>query len=279
MAEFQLLSEGLSFPESPAWSARGDCLYFVEWHGDRIQVWQNEQLNEFLNTEPGSGPSGLCLDAHGNFWTCLYSSRKVVCYGDAGNLLRSIDNFEGSPFRGPCDIAADRVGGVYFTDSGDFEEDWFSGRPAGAVYYVPSAGGIRRVDLGLCFPNGIALSPDDEWLYVNEHRLNRTLVYQRETIDSFMPKKVLFQYSPLSLLPAESAFELGPDGMSVDDQGCLWVAHYGAGEVLCISPQGVLLSTLKLPKGRMPTSTAYSSTENSVYITEAEFGLLYRCRL
>jgi sugar lactone lactonase YvrE len=67
--------------------------------------------------------------------------------------------------------------------------------------------------------------------------------------------------------------------MCVDDQDCLWVAHYGGGKVLRLSPQGELLQAVRLPRGCRPTSVAYSAAQQALYITEAEFGLLYKAGL
>ena len=91
-----------------------------------------------------------------------------------------MQDYQGAPFRGPCDLVGETGGGVYFTDSGDFEDDWRTGRPAGVVYYCSPTGELAELDRGLCFPNGIALSPDEKRLYVNEHRQNRTLEYTLE---------------------------------------------------------------------------------------------------
>jgi sugar lactone lactonase YvrE len=64
--------------------------------------------------------------------------------------------------------------------------------------------------------------------------------------------------------------------MCVDDQDCLWVAHYGGGKVQQLSPQGELLQAIRLPRGRKPTSVAHCAAQQALYITEAEFGLLYK---
>lgn len=279
MAEIQIAAAGLNFPESPVWAEAENRLYFVEWFADRIQFLQDGRLELFLRTEAGGGPSGLCQDVHGNFWVCLYSSRKVVCYSKTGELLHEIDTFEGRPFRGPCDISADHSGGVYFTDSGDFEEDWRSGKPAGTIYSISPTLGLIQVERDLCFPNGIALSLRDEFLYVNEHRRNRTLVYRRDEHGRLSEQRVLRIHDSSCLLPEESSFELGPDGMCVDLMGELWIAHYGGGKVIHLRPDGELLGEIKLPNGRMPSSAAYCPKPAALFVTEAELGLLYRIAL
>lgn len=281
---FELLAEGLQFPESPFWSTQDKCLYLVEWFGNRVLVLRDDRLETLFSAPPGGGPSGLCQDVRGDLWVCLYDGLKVARFDRAGALLQEILDFQGRSFRGPCDMVADAWGGVFFTDSGDFEEDWRSGRLAGVVYYYHPQYGLVEIDRELRFPNGIALSEDGCILYVNEHRGNRTLSYRippgpdAGSVQAAHSRRVFFEYDRNCLLDSSAAFELGPDGMCVDRLGNLWVAHYGGGKVLQISPKGELLRTLHLPRGRQPTNTAITPDGSLLYITEAEHGLLYRVK-
>ncbi|MFZ5819961.1 MAG: SMP-30/gluconolactonase/LRE family protein [Chloroflexota bacterium] len=272
----KVVAEGMQFPESPRWSDRDGCLYLVDWTADRVLKVKNNRLETCFEL-PGGGPSGLCQDAQGNLWLCLYSGRKLAAYTPQGKLLGKWADCQATPFKGPCDLVCDRGGGVYFTDSGNFEEDWRSGRAAGAIYHLASKDSQPRcLTRSLHFPNGIALSNDGTYLYVNEHRRNRTLRYSVAEDGSLRERQEFFVYDHECLLALHEAFELGPDGMCVDDQDNLFVAHYGAGKVLHLSPQGDLLQVIHLPRGRRPTSVAYHTDEQAIFITEAEFGLLYR---
>ncbi len=275
---FELLAEGLQFPESPFWSERDGCLYLVEWTGDRLLAFRESRIETVFHTGPGDGPSGLCQDSQGNFWVTLYSSRKLVCFDPAGKPLLVVQDYHGAPFRGVCDLAGESGGGVFFTDSGDFEDDWRLGRPAGAVYYCSTAGDLVEIDRGLHFPNGLALAPDETTLYVNEHRRNRILEYKLRANRRFSRKRVLCTLDEVCLLEPESAFELGPDGLCVDPQGELWVAHYGGGKLVQVSPSGDTKNTFRLPRGRKPSNVACHPQEGTLYITEAELGLLYRLK-
>jgi gluconolactonase len=275
----EIVAERMQFPESPFWSERDGCLYLVDWTADRVLRLQNGRLETCFQI-PGGGPSGLCQDPAGNLWLALFSGRKLAVYTPQGELLAEWADCQGAPFKGPCDLVCDNRGGVYFTDSGDFEDDWRSGQAAGAVYYLaPGAAQARRLSAPLHFPNGIALSGDDAQLYVNEHRCNRTLKYPISEQVGLLESQVFYAYDDECLLPPSEAFELGPDGMCVDEEGCLFVAHYGGGKVVQLSPQGELLQMIRLPRGRRPTSAAWYAAERALFITEAEFGLLYRVQL
>ncbi len=288
-SRWSLVSDDLQFPESPVWSQRDGCLYLVEWIGDRVLKICSDQQDTLFRLSDGSGPSGLCQAPDGSFWVCQFSGRELVHYNIKGEPIQILSNYHGAPFRGPCDITADPIGGVFFTDSGDFEEDWRSGRPVGAVYYLAPDGVLTRFDHDLCYPNGIGLSPDGRTLYVSEHRCNRLLVYQMDADGRILERKRTKTFDQDCLLAQELCFELGPDGLCVMENGEVWVAHYGGGKLIRLNSMGEILGVLRLPSGRMPTSVAVTpivpdpSGANlkryALYITEAEFGYLYRCEL
>lgn len=279
MMGVELLAEGFVFPEGPAWSERDQCLYFVDWLGNRVLTWKDQCVEQVFTPEPGGGPSGLGLTAEGSFWLSLYDARKLALYNRQGEALLEVSVYQGQPFRGVCDLVVDSHGGVYFTDSGDFEEDWRSGQSNGAIYYRAPTNEVLCVDRGICFPNGITISPDEACLYVNEHRQNRTLVYKALAGGGWGPRQVFFTYDDESLLEPEFAFELGPDGACLDDNGCLWIAHYGGGKLIQVCPDGSMARVLPLPRGRKPTNLAFCASQRQLYVTEAECGLLYRIDL
>ena len=268
--------EGLQFPEGAFWSERDGCLYFVEWVGDRVWSYRRDVAAPLFELETGSGPSGLAQDAEGNFWACLYGACKLARFSPQGELLGSVEGWQGHLFRGVCDLVLDTVGGAYFSDSGDFDEDWRTGRPAGAIYYLDPAGDLQQIDDELRYPNGMALSIDGGTLYVNEHRANRVLVYDILSGGSVSGKRVHHQLDDECTLEPDLRFELGPDGLCVDDRGVLWVAHYGGGKLVGIGPDGQRLGEIRLEAGRKPTNVAYRADKNLLYVTEAELGVVYQ---
>jgi gluconolactonase len=194
-------------------------------------------------------------------------------------MLKAIDSHNGEPLKGPNDLVLDAHGGVYFTDSGDFEQDWVTGRPAGAIYYLTPGGELLQVDSQLCFPNGIAISLDGNRLIVGEHRKNRLLQYAINPDGTLSDKQVFLELDRDCRLPESLGYELGPDGMCRDDQDNLWVAHYGGGKVLALSPEGTPLARVYLARGAKPTNTAFDADEKALYVTEGELGLLCRVDL
>ncbi len=278
-ARWELLLDGLRFPEGPCWSARDGGLYFVEWEGERIWRWRDGRAEVFFAATPGDGPCGLAQDAAGNLWACMYSTPRLVQLDQRGELLRQVDRFRGRPFRGLNDLVVDAGGGLYFTDSGDFEDDWRSGQPAGALYYLPAGGTVQQVDAGLCYPNGLALAADGATLFVCEHRRNCLLCYDVAVDGGLGGRRLFFALDDDCRLPSDLCYGLGPDGMTRDDRGRLWVAHHGGGKLVGVNPDGSLAARLPLPRGVSPTNVAFDPAARAFYVTESECGLLYRLEL
>ncbi|MDR3037926.1 MAG: SMP-30/gluconolactonase/LRE family protein, partial [Candidatus Adiutrix sp.] len=125
------------------------------------------------------------------------------------------------------------------------------------------------------YANGIAISPAGDRLYVNEHRKNQILVYDLAG-DQATNRRVLIKLSNNCLSAGESCYEVGPDGVNLDKSGNLWVAHYRAGEILKISPDGQVLGRVYLPQGDTPTNVALSPDEKTIYVSESSQGLILR---
>ncbi len=276
LKDISVVIEGLRYPEGAFWSARNGCLYFVEWAGDTIWRLQDGRAKVLFRTQPGDGPCGLSEDAEGCLWVCLYSSRRLVRFNLLGKPLQIIEGWRGQPFKGPNDLIMDAQGGLYFTDSGDFEADWETGRPAGALYYLNSSSQLMRVDDGLCYPNGLAISPDGRWLIVGEHRRNRLLRYAIRPSGVLSERMIFHTLDNQCLLPNELYHELGPDGMCCDREGRYSVAHYGGGKIVAVGPDGSQLGQIRLPAGRKPTNVAVTPDGLALYVTEAETGCLYQ---
>ncbi len=270
-----ILDRNLNFPEAPFWSKKDGCLYYVEWGGDKMWKYKDGQKSLFLENAKGDGPCGMDQAENGDLWVAMYSSLKVVRMDGQGKVLATYDNYNGAEFRGPNDVAVDARGGVYFTDSGNFEDDWATGRPAGALYYITPEGRLTLVDSRLCYSNGLSLSLDGKRLYVNEHRKNRVLAYGVRPDGSLSKREVFFRLDNNCLAEDQYAYELGPDGMCRDSHGNLWVAHYRGGKVVVISPEGKMLRQVYLPEGFNPTNTSLSPDEKTLYVSEGELGYIY----
>ena len=162
-------------------------------------------------------------------------------------------------FKGPNDLVFARNGDLYFTDQGQ------SGLhdPSGRVYRLRATGQLDTLLSNGPSPNGLALSAEEDVLFVAMTRDNA--VWR------------------LPLLPDGSTAKVGrfasfhgtsgPDGMAVDSAGRLLVAHASLGSVFVLSAQGEPWARLRSCRGATTTNLAFAGTgKGQVLITESETG-------
>ena len=125
--------------------------------------------------------------------------------------------------------------GFYFSDPGESSDV----NPIGTVHYVDSRGTTHLCDGELAFPDGIVLTPDGKKLYLAESKKNRVLVY-----DVLAPGKIGNRQVFADLPTKNTALgqiDNQPDGMCLDADGNLYVAHYGMQQVQVLDPTGKLV--------------------------------------
>ena len=277
--QVKIVLKGLKYPEGPFYSSRDHCLYFAEWLGDRLLGYRDDRTWIVYQAMPGSGPSGISQHPDGTLWACLYSAGQVVQINQRGELQQVFSDWYGNHFKGPNDLVHTPEGGLFFTDSGNFQEDWISGRPAGSIYYLSGQGDLRCAATEIAYANGIGISADGRGLYVAEHRRNRILYYDIVEPGVLINRRVFADLDDNWKLDPEKAYELGPDGICLDEQGRLWVAHYGGGKIIGLDREGETQAVLHLPEGRCPTNLTWVAEEKALYLTEAELGMLLRIQL
>jgi gluconolactonase len=190
-------------------------------------------------------PNGHKILPDGTHLVCDGAEHAVLHLDRDGKVLaKASAESEGRPLRRPNDLTLDSNGGFYFTDPGGSG----AANPIGTVHYVDRAGQTRLVAEGLAFPNGIVLRPDGRTLLVAESQRNRILSY---TVLS--PGKV-DNMTVFATLPEKTGDQIGnePDGICLDAEGNLYVAHYGMRQVQMLAPDGRLRR--RYPGGNLTTS-------------------------
>jgi L-arabinonolactonase len=147
--------------------------------------------------------------------------------------------------------------------TGTMAKDWSS--PIGGLYKVEPSRRITQMDDGIILSNGLGWSPDDCTMYFTD--FGRRLIY---AYDFDADKGTVGGRRPFIEVPEEAGF---PDGMAVDAEGCLWVAHWDGWRVTRYAPDGRVRQVVRMPVQR-PTSCAFGGPDLSVlYITSARMGL------
>ncbi len=218
-------------------------------------------------------PNGHKILADGTHLICD-ASRHAVLHLDALSRQMAAESTgsDGKPLRGPNDLTLDpKSGGFYFTDPGDSSLQ----NPIGTVHFVNQDHETRTVATGLAFPNGIVLRPDGKELLVGESQKNRILAFPVTAPGTLGEPRVLVD------LPKKGEGQIAnePDGMALDAEGNLYVAHYGMGQVQVVSPKGKVIR--RYPGGNLTTSNVCFAGPkmDQLYVTGGTPGALFRLDL
>lgn len=125
-------------------------------------------------------------------------------------------------------------------------------RRACALYCMRLDGSTSRILDDVTLSNGLGWSPSDEWFYYVDSKTQRIDVFAFDSVTGAIEQRRTF---------AEIDSTVGmPDGLTVDSEGCIWVALYGGGRLHRYDPQGELMQTLELPT-RYPTSCEFGGPD------------------
>jgi gluconolactonase len=171
-----------------------------------------------------------------------------------------------TPFLGLSDMAYGPDGVLWFTDSGRSSLS----DPIGRVYRWKD-GDLRMVADCVPYSNGIAISPDNAWVYVAATRANQVWKFSTRLPEAGMP--MIGTYLQLS-------GGLGPDGLACNAQGWLAVAQAQAGRAYVYDAIGDLIAEVRLPRGLWTTSVTFDPADpNRLIIVDAQFGGVFTCHI
>jgi gluconolactonase len=256
--QIELIKEGFDFPEGPAFDADG-TLYITQCGNGWITRIAGGESDDYVNS--GSTPNGLAFDEDNTLWIAEAGTNQLLSY-DGDELTEIACEWDGEPLQKPNDLVFHPDGSIFMTGPGGSTED----TPVGKVYHVTRDGVLRVVADGLAFPNGLALTEDAAQLYVVETHRHQVVVYDVQD-DRSLDGPELF---------AEMPGGVGGDGMALDVDGNLYVAHFGMGEVAVFDPEGTRMDTLPAG-GEKPTNVAFGDDDmRGLYVTEVETGAVYR---
>jgi gluconolactonase len=276
------LAGGFQFLEGPVWHPDG-YLLFSDPNANTIYRWTRDGAVSVFRSKSGyagfdigdyhqPGSNGLTLDRNGLLSINEHGNRRVTRLERTGKITVLADRYDGKRLNSPNDLVYRSDGTLYFTDPPfglpKAFDDPKKELPFSGVYMVKD-GQVILLTRELSGPNGIAFSPDEKYLYVDNWDLKRKVLmrYEVRPDGSIANGKVFYDFSrdpePVAL-----------DGIKVDHEGHVYVSAPGG--VWILSPEGKALGRIVPPEH--DANFAFGDADGkSLYLT-ASTGL-YRIRV
>ncbi len=296
-AKLETLATGYKWTEGPVWVEPGGYLLFAEIPSNRImKLVPGQKPAEFMHPSgykgrtPFSGPepgsNGMTLDKRGRLTVAGHAQRDVwrlESLTSHTEMTILVDSYKGKRLNSPNDLVYRSDGSLYFTDPPyglptQSDRDPQRQLEFNGVYRLPGAldiqpgsapanGKLELLVSDLTRPNGIAFSPDEQYLYVNNSEPKKIWMKYRVKPDGSVTDGKLF-------FDATSDKRKGsPDGMKIDMNGNVYSA--GPGGIWIFSPEGKHLGTIELPDAT--GNLAWGDSDyKTLYITSS--GNVYRIR-
>jgi len=248
-----------SFLEGPSFDRRGN-LYCVDLVFGRI--FRVDPEGEFhLVVQYDGEPNGLKIHRDGRLFIADRRRGIIVIDPTSKRIQSILERYDLEPFKGPNDLVFSPAGDLYFTDQGMSDLVNATGR----VFRLRADGRLDLLLDRLPSPYGIALDPSGRVLYVALTRANRIIKVP------VLPDGRLSRVLNFIQLSGGG----GPDGIAVDSEGGLAVAHPLLGAVWLFDGKGQPTLRVNLCSGVLGTNMAYGGPDGRrLYITEAETGTI-----
>ena len=246
------------FIEGPSFDKAGN-LYIVDIPFGRI--FRIDPTGTFdVVAEYDGEPNGLKIHADGRIFVADHSQGILQLDPDTGAVTPAIDRPRLERFKGCNDLFFTDDGTLYFTDQGQTGLH----DPTGRLFRQRTDGSLDIVLDMVPSPNGLVTN------------LEETIIYLAVTRDNSVWRVPLMAdgtATKVGVFVQLSGGLAGPDGMALDSDGSLAVAHAGLGTVWLFSRLGEPIARVRSCAGSYTTNVAYGGADNkSLFITESDTG-------
>lgn len=221
--ELTTIADGFSYLECPRWHA--GRVWLSDFYTHRVVAVSLDGTVEDIATVPGQ-PSGLGWLPDGRLLIVSMKDRKLLRQEEDGSLVVHADLAPFATGHGN-DMVVDDQGRAYV---GNFGFDLMAGEPfaPASVVMVTPDGHVQVVAEDLRFPNGSVITPDGRTLIVDETFGNRISAFDIAEDGTLGERR---DWASWGRMPDSTAIEdlllaatVGPDGNTLDAEGCVWVA-------------------------------------------------------
>ena len=262
-ASLELIGTGFEFTEGPAPDAEGN-VYFTDQPNNDILKWNASTGEVTLFMDDAGRSNGMFFDDQGQLITCADMKNQMWSVDvDTRDVEVLVYGYRGKRLNGPNDLWIHPNGGIYFTDP-LYKRDYWKRDPemqqdGEYVYYLsPDRSRLMRVAENIVKPNGIIGTPDGKKLYVADIGDDKTYVYDINEDATLSNQRVLF--------------ELGSDGMTLDNKGNVYVTGDG---VTVFDKTGEKIAHIPVDKGWTANVCFGGPDRQTLFITamDSVFGL------
>ncbi len=258
------LATNFQFTEGPIWLP-DNSLLFSDIPANRIYRWTVDNGIDVWR-EPTGNSNGLTLDQEGRLIACEHTGRRVSRTEADGSIVTLADHYQGKRLNSPNDVVVKSDGTIYFTDPPYGIEPQEREQSCNGLYRILTDGTMELLVDDFDRPNGLAFSPDESVLYVDDSPRRHVRVFDVETDGQLTNSRIFADMDH----PQPGS----PDGMKIDEEGHLFVT--GATGIWVFEPDGTHLGVIVTPE--RPANCAWGDADRqSLYITARTS--LYRIRV
>ncbi|HEX3096948.1 MAG TPA: SMP-30/gluconolactonase/LRE family protein [Usitatibacter sp.] len=252
-----------SFLEGPSFDRAGN-LYVTDIPFGRI-FRISPKLEWTLASEYDGWPNGIAIHRDGSLWIADYRKGLLKLEPRSSKPQPILGHRNSESFRGLNDLTFDAQGNCYFTDQGQTGLH----DPTGRVYRLRTTGQLEPVLSGIPSPNGVALNAHGRALLVAVTRANQVW------------RGPLLADGSVSKVGAFRTFfgTSGPDGLAVDVDNRLVVAHASLGGAFVLNVRGEVTHFVQSPVGSTVTNVAFRPGTSKLVLTESETGSILEADL
>lgn len=241
------------YTEGPAVDSKGNMYCTTLSGGSILKVDTEHRISEWAYSDC---PNGQIILPDGDHLICDVKLAAVRRFDSDGHFIKNeIEKYCADiEVYCPNDLITDGEGNIYFTDSV---------RNKGKVCFWGVNGEQKILADDLDYPNGLVLSFDQKTLYVAESYKNRIIRIDLESAGSM--KGHIDVFADLPVHPSGKETDNVPDGLAMDRNENVWVAHHGMQAIHRLSPEGKVLVTIDT---NMPlTSNLFFCDPETIVIT------------
>ncbi|UCD61024.1 MAG: SMP-30/gluconolactonase/LRE family protein [Flavobacteriaceae bacterium] len=258
-ATLTLVASDYKFTEGPAMDNNGD-VYFTDQPNNRIIKWNASDNSVSVYMEKAGRANGLYFDHDGSLLACADENFELWKIDKAKDHIVLVNEFQGKKLNGPNDLWVDSKGGIYFTDP-YYQRPYWDRKEKEIenerVYYLtPDRNDLRIVADNFVQPNGIIGTPDGKMIYIADIGDKKTYSFTISENGDLTDRRLFT--------------ELGSDGMTIDNQGNVYLTGNG---VTVFNKKGKEILQIPVPQkwtanvtfGGPDQSVLFITAMNSIY--------------